>query len=168
MLSDRILGNVNDDPPTGPWSGRRQDVVDVRWHECGRRALRKTTRGGRPLRILLPLGVGLRHGDVLADLGDGIAVVHVEPAEVLVVRPRDPAELARVALEIGNLHAPVAVEGGDLIVIPDGPVEAVLGELGVPHDRQHRRFVPDRLIAAPAAVPAADFAVVRSSEQRTS
>jgi urease accessory protein UreE len=117
------------------------------------------TRGGRPVRILLPLGAGLRHGDVLADDGACLVVVHVEPADVLVVRPRTPAELARVALEIGNLHAPVAVDGDELLVIPDGPIEAVLGELGVPHERQARRFIPDRLIAAPAAAAANDFAI---------
>src|SRR4051794_13863931 len=166
MMSDRILGNIYDTSPTAGWAGRRHDLVDVRWHECNRRALRKTTRGGRPVRILLPLGGGFRHGDVLADFGDDVAVVHVEPTDVLVVRPRGTAELTRVALEIGNLHAPVAVDGGDLLVIPDGPVEAVLWELGVPHDRQTRRFVPARLIPAPAAaVPAADMIVVPATER---
>src|SRR4051812_38382888 len=117
MLCDRILGNLSD-PGGARWLAKRPDPIDVLWHECASRAMRKTSRAGRSFRILLQLGVTLRHGDILAEDATSIAAVHVVPAEVLVARPRNMREMAAVALEIGNLHAPAQASGDELLVIP--------------------------------------------------
>ena len=150
MLCDRVLRNLHDAGLLAP-AQRSPDLIDVHWHEAGLRALRKTTRGGVPLRILLPLGVALRHGDVLFEDATSLVAVEIIPTEVLVIRPRTPAEMANLALEVGNLHAPAqATEAGELLVIPDGPVEAILWRMDVPHTLDVRRFTPLAVDAMPA------------------
>lgn len=161
MLCDRVLRNVYDAGPSE--ASVPIDPVEVAWHELDRRALRKTTRAGRLLRILLPPGGVLRHGDVLAEdeRGRVVVVVDVPETEVLVARPRTFEETGVLALELGNLHVPTQVTpAGELLFVPDGPVEALLSRLGVPHDRQVRRFEPRYVEAAPVVALSAGFAVV--------
>ena len=149
MLCERILGNVEADAFAFSSPPRQRDELEIRWWELDRRALRKTTRSGRHVRVLLPLGQALADGDVLFDDGAVLIVLRVAPAEVLVVRPRDATEMGIVALVIGNLHAPAEVIGWQILIAPDGPVEAALRELGVPFERQVRRFRPLRCAGMP-------------------
>ncbi|HEV7302260.1 MAG TPA: hypothetical protein VGN72_23175 [Tepidisphaeraceae bacterium] len=144
MLYDRILSSADVEP---------SDSVDIAWHECAARALRKTTRARREVRILLPLGRSLRDGDVLAAEATGVARegeqlavlrVHVPACEVWVTDPVDPDALATVALELGNLHVPVQVSNGRLIVIADGPTREALDRYGVPFRTERRVFAPLR------------------------
>jgi urease accessory protein len=138
--------------------------VDLEWHECLGRALRTTSKRGRLVRILFPPGVTLRHGDVLGE-NDGPAaemiVINVLPCEVLVLRPRDAREAMCLALELGNLHARTQIVDGALLVLPDGPVEALVWQSGVPHELQVRRFAPEPLLSAPAFRSAPGDVLVR-------
>jgi urease accessory protein len=149
MLVDRILGNVKKNAGDFSVPSRDRDELEIDWWELDRRALRKTTRGGTPVRILLPLGESLSDGDVLFDDGQTLIVLCVAPAEVLVVRPRDAAEMGIVALELGNLHAPAEIVGDEIRVAPDGPVEAALHEMGVSYERQMCTFSPRRCAGMP-------------------
>jgi urease accessory protein len=143
MLCDRVLGRYDGGTgPPDPVVAGRLDWLDLTWDECHRRALRKNTRQGRAVRLLLRLGVRLRHGDVVADAADCLLVVDVRPVEVLVARPRSAREAAVVAVEWGNLHVPVQVADHDLATLPDGPAEAVLHEHDVPFAVERRRFEP--------------------------
>ena len=143
MLYDRILSSSEVEP---------SDTVDIPWHECAARALRKTTRAGREVRILLPLGRSARDGDILAagttTPGEGkptaMLRVHVPACEVWVTGPVDTDLLTTVALELGNLHVPVEVSQGRLIVISDGPTREVLDRYQVPFHAELRVFAPLR------------------------
>lgn len=142
MLLDRVLGRRDDSRADVGADAGRLDVVDLRWDECHRRAHAKVTRGGRPVRIVLRLGVVLRHGDVLADAPGLLLLVAVVPCEVLVVRFKSPREAAVAALELGNLHAPVELTD-DLIATPaDGPAAGVLAKHGIACAVERRRFAP--------------------------
>ena len=149
MLCERILGNVEADPSLLSSPPRRPDELEIRWWELDRRALRKTTTGGRDVRVLLPLGQALADGDVLYDNGETLIVLRVIPEEVIVVRPRDMAEMGIVALVTGNLHAPAEILADDILIAPDGPVEAALSELGIAYQRQVRAFHPRRCAGMP-------------------
>lgn len=140
MLVEAPVGHLDDstiDPSTIDW-------CDFNWAECFQRALRRRSRHGREFRLLLKIGVMLRHGDVLiAESPAGPAVVvNVLPCELLVARPRESAELAAAAFKLGDLHMPVQLDGDRIITIPDGPTEAALIELTIPFEIQHRRFEP--------------------------
>jgi urease accessory protein len=143
VLIERVLGNVFDAP--GGASASVGDVLPLSWETCLRRACGLGRRGGRDVRALLPPGVRVRHGDVLLRSPDGAALlaVEVEPCELLLARPPSAAEMATLAYELGNLHAPVQILGDrELLTIPDGPVEALLCDLAVPFQIVIRRFEP--------------------------
>src|SRR5258708_24880587 len=118
MLCDRILGNM-EEGSLGNIS-RTEDALELHWWECWKRAVNKQTAGGRDVRVLLPIGKALQHGDVIYDDGDTRIVVRVLPCEVLVVRPWDLEEMGVLMLELGNLHAPAEVSAGDVLVAADG------------------------------------------------
>jgi urease accessory protein UreE len=143
MLIERIIGNL-DDRDSADLACAQVDWLDLTWRDCAKRTVRKCTRGGQDVRILLPLGTHLKHHDVLQTPGGSIRVaVNLRPADVLVAVPRGLAEMGRLALELGNLHVPVEVREVEMVVLADGPTEALLARLGAPHRRETRRFTPE-------------------------
>jgi urease accessory protein UreE len=118
------------------------DWLDLTWQDCRLRALRKTTRGGQEIRILLRLGTRLRHGDLLNQSTPPI-IVHVVPCPVIVVVPGCPIEAAMIAYELGNQHFPIELTPTAIIVPPmDGQVEAILNRLKFSCRTEVRRFDP--------------------------
>src|SRR5437762_3212052 len=101
MLFDRF---ANADPPT---QREMLDTVEVEWHECNARALRKTTSRGEDVGLLIPIAASLHDGDLLATSDGFVVRVVVPPCEVWVVEAGDAKSFANVALELGNLHVPV-------------------------------------------------------------
>ncbi|HVT87649.1 MAG TPA: hypothetical protein VHD56_02255 [Tepidisphaeraceae bacterium] len=143
MLVETPIANIFD-PDSQDISAWSIDWVDFSWMECASRAVRKQSRNGQDIRILLKLGVTLRHGDVLwrsEDRSDAI-VVSVELSNVLIARPRNSVEAISLAFELGNLHVPIEVSDDGIVTVDDGPVEAVFRKLGVPYELQSRRFEP--------------------------
>ncbi|HYO08875.1 MAG TPA: urease accessory protein UreE [Tepidisphaeraceae bacterium] len=160
MICDRILGNLGDGEPWLDHAAR--DVIDLTWFECFRRAVKKRTRGGRSVGLLLPLGTTLHHGDVVWKDDGGIIAVEVRPCEVLAVRPATLAETGMIAAELGNLHVPLEVRrDGTLLVLPDGPVEGVLRRYGASAQRETVRFSPLRASVPEELKLAEGFSVVR-------
>lgn len=140
MLVDRVIRRWE-----GVDAGRdadRLDAVELAWDECHRRAVAKSSRRGRPVRLLLRLGTVLRHHDVLVDEPGWLLVVEVRPTDVIVVRPRSMREAAVVAAEWGNLHVPVQPTDDELITLADGPAEVALHKHHVPFTVEPRRFEP--------------------------
>ena len=166
MICDRVLGNVfardGEAPATPP-----AEVVELTWFECFRRAVRKKTAGGQTVRLLPPLGTTLLHGDVLGDEhGVAAAVVQVLPCEVLFAKPADQVRMGQVATELGNLHLPVEVRpDGTLLVLPDGPAEAVLRRYAVPYEHITTRFSPLRASVPEEFRLADDFKLTRRDAQ---
>jgi urease accessory protein len=159
MLLDRVIGKKGADATVTP-ARRSLDVLDLTWRQCGRRAVRGRTRGGRDVGILLPPGVTLRHDDVLA-AGEGhadeVLLVSVQPCDVWVAEFTDGAAMAAAALELGNLHVPVEVcQPPCLVTLPDGPVRAVLDRYATTWRPEVRRFQPLRATVGGAALRMAD------------
>ena len=159
MLCERVLGNVEADADRFPVASRQRDELEIQWWQLDRRALRRTTRDGCAIRVLLPIGQYLADGDVLFDDGATLIVVRVAPCEVLVVEPRDAAEMGNVALVVGNLHAPAEIAGYEILIAPDGPIESELNRLGISYDRQVRRFRPRRCAGMPVLQISPQFEV---------
>lgn len=156
MIFDRVVGNVHASGDAGP---SVDDWIDLRWRECFARAARLRTRGGRDIRLLLPLAAQLRHGDVISD-GTGEIGIAVRPCNVLLLHPPDPPKAILAALGLGNLHAPVQLDGEQLIALPDGPVEEFLNSLGVPFTPDVRRFEPTSIAAPLRAQLASQFQII--------
>ncbi len=144
MIFDRVVGNLS---VQGETARSVDDWVDIHWRDCFVRAARLRTRGGQDVRLLLPLGMQLRDGDVISDGAREVAVA-VRPCDVLLLHPPDAKTALLAALGLGNLHAAVQLDGEQLITLPDGPVEELLNSLGVAYAVDVRRFEPTS-IAAP-------------------
>jgi urease accessory protein UreE len=120
------------------------DWIDLTSAECSTRAMRKCTRGGREIRILLNLGTVLRHGDVLIDRTDSapMVAVNVIPDEVIVASVRDAAEIAALAYKLGDAHVPMQFCDGAIITAADPLVQAEVDAMGIEYTIEQRRFSP--------------------------
>ena len=139
------------------------DYVDVEWDEC-KSVLKKHTRGGEPVRVLLPSAQRLRHGDVLLEEQNRAIVVNVLPAPMVVVRPPDATSLAILALELGNLHWPTQIAVGEVIFPPSEVALDALKRLGLPWTLEDRRFEPQTLVATNGVNVAAALQVIRGGK----
>ena len=155
MLCDHVVTDSGS-PPT-----RIDDYVDLEWWELQRRALKKTSRLGEQLRILLPLGATLGDGSLITDQGASCLVqVNLVSCEVLIIHPRNTTELANLALELGNLHAPSEAFEGTLRTIPDGPVEELVASMALASERGVLKFNPRRCVGMPEIRVSPDFRVI--------
>lgn len=76
---------------------------------------RVTLNDGREAGLMLPRGLLLRGGDMLAtEDGSEIIEVIAAPESVSVVRCADPFLLARACYHLGNRHVPLQIMPGEL------------------------------------------------------
>lgn len=153
MLFDRVLDNLRSDKRLPI-----DDNLDLPWSDCLRRASGQTTRTGHRVRLVLPLGVRLRDGDVVTN-GTTRLAIHIMPCDVLLIRPADSRQAAMIGLGLGNLHAPVQCADEYLVTLPDGPIEQLLVQLGAKFERRRHRFEPETLVTPLQAQLAADFQI---------
>ncbi|MDB5171276.1 MAG: urease accessory protein UreE [Phycisphaerales bacterium] len=163
MWCEKILRNAaNEDP--AQWAGRDVDVVEIAWDEC-RPVLKKRSRGGEEVRLLLPVNQTLRHGDVLWEDDRRVLMIEVTPCEVIVVRPASSREAAAIALELGNLHVPTQITETEIIFIEEKSAAEVLEKWKATFAREKRRFAPTPVIAMPGVRAAGNFKVIRGNGQ---
>ena len=123
-------------------SRRERDrlVLTAEERRWGRR--RVTTEKGRMLALALPTGSVLVPGEILYVALEWYVVIEAATEPVLAVTPRSREEGLRVALEVGNRHFTLAVDGERLLVADDPAMEQLLSRLGVSFERTQSTFVP--------------------------
>jgi urease accessory protein UreE len=143
MIMDAIvLVGLPEGTDPAELAGFEADVVELTAQERRRPRRRVVTRGGRVFTLMLPLGETLAPGAILY-VGPGWYVTVAAASEALLaVSPRSPREGIRVALEIGRLHASLAVAGNRLLVPDEPALERLLRRLEVDWARTHEPFVP--------------------------
>jgi urease accessory protein len=162
MLLDRILDNLFSPTSFALQATRTLDPLDLHWPDLHRRALRATTRTGRPVGILLPLGQRLRHGDILHADDHHLITINLLPTELLIATPPSARHAALIAFELGNLHLPVEITDHEIVTLPDGPALAVCRQHEVPHRLETRRFHPLRSSVLNNPRLALDFRIDRT------
>ena len=126
----------------GELTGYEADVAELTAEERRRPRRRVVTRAGRIFTLMLPAGEILTPG-VLLHVGPGWYVTVAAASEALLaVSPRSPREGIRVAVEVGRLHATLAVAGGRLLVPDEPAIERLLRRLDVPWVRAREPFRP--------------------------
>jgi len=130
----RVLGEVDA-------SAAGFDLIDISWNEHGRRTLRRQSRAGLLVRVLLPAHEFLQHGSVLCGVDEPI-VVNLLPCRALVIRVETQARLAEICYTIGNLHLPAQITAREIAVPATEATEAALGRAGIPHAMEIRRVQP--------------------------
>ena len=119
------------------------DVVELSYGERERSRLRATMLSGREIGIDLPVGTILRHGSKLLLDDGGVVAVEASDEELLEVRARGVAELARIAYHIGNRHVPIQIGEGWLRILPDHVLKAMVEGLGGLVQAVTSRFQPE-------------------------
>jgi urease accessory protein len=122
--------------------GDRQ-VIPLAMDAADRRRVRRRLLApdGAEFELALATGTALPVGWVLSVDDERAYVITAAPERVLVVRPRDLAEAARVAHQIGNLHRDLEVlPDGTLIAMHDDPLHERLQRAGVNVVVEERAF----------------------------
>lgn len=150
MLCTEVLGNIND--PSSVIALQRRlggpfevDYVDFEWDQV--RVRHRVAKSGAGRNVELRLGdwveeMGLKDGDVLGSEsaflpGAKPVVIAVQLRSARVVRIRcavsgsvDPALIARVGWEVGNMHVPLFHgETGELIAPHSDALERLLASI---------------------------------------
>jgi urease accessory protein UreE len=143
MWCEAIVRNAAKDDN---FAGRTVDYVDIQWDQR-RSTLKARSRGGEEVRVLLPRGHALRHGDVLFEDQMRAVVINVLPCEVMVVRSAEPRLMAELALELGNLHWPTEVTETEIIFLEGEEAIAAARRLQLETSHEMRRFDPLPVLA---------------------
>jgi urease accessory protein len=118
------------------------DVVQLPMTAHDRRRVRRLVEAPDGARLALELATGtvLLPGQVLHRTASRAYIVSAALEEVLVVRPRDLAEAARVGHLIGNLHRDIEADGADVVALADAALADRLRRAGVPFVEDRRAF----------------------------
>lgn len=138
MWCESVVRNAGEG---GDFGGRAVDYVDIQWDQR-RSTLKARSRAGEEVRVLLPRGQALRHGDVLFEDDRRAVVINVLPCELIVVRSPSPRLMAALALELGNLHHPTEIGENELAFPEDPQSLAAARRVGLETTRELRRFDP--------------------------
>jgi urease accessory protein len=138
MIVQKIIGALS----TTPTSGCKVDLLQIEWHETGKKILHKKTAAGRDIVLkLINESKKLEQGDIVFSDGKLLIAVDIKPCPVLVIQPQSMYEMAAVVYEIGNKHLPLYYEEGALLVPFEQPLFNVLSAAGYKPVRAERKLL---------------------------
>lgn len=131
----RIL-HLDAEPPAG------LPIVELPMSAHDRRRVRRLVEApdGVVLALELPTGTILHPGQLLHHHAEAAYVVSAADEDVLVVRPRDLAEAARVAHLIGNMHRDIHIAGDEIVTLADDVLTERIRKIGAAVERARRPF----------------------------
>ena len=137
MLVTEIIGSLN----RLNIAERTIDTVQLQWFEANRRLMRKISARGVDVAFkLFQEGACLQHDDVVYLDAHSALVIQIEPCAVIVLSPQTLPEMARACYEIGNKHAPLFLDGDEVLVPYDAPMFAWLAAAGFAPRQETRRL----------------------------
>jgi urease accessory protein len=117
-------------------------TVEIPMTAHDRRRVRRIVEApdGVKFRLELPTGTVLHIGQELHRDGTSAYVVAGAPEDVLVIRPRDLAEAARMGHLIGNMHRDLEADGGEVVALADAALADRLRRAGITFSEERRAF----------------------------
>lgn len=117
-------------------------MIELPMSAHDRRRVRRLVEApdGVVLALELPTGTILHPGQLLHHDAEAAYVVAAADEDVLVVRPRDIAEAARVAHLIGNMHRDIHVDRHEIVALADETLLDRVRRLGAQVERTRRPF----------------------------
>src|SRR5215469_3543810 len=122
IIIDSVIGNINNDKKFKEKYDEMSsknccERIKISRLESQRARMRKSSDRGTDLALILPPGIGLKHGDVIILTDNKMVIVEIEPENVLMIEIKenihedDVLEVpVRVGHTIGNLHLPIKIE----------------------------------------------------------
>ncbi len=98
---------------------------------------------GREAALLLPRGVGLKHGDLLQAASGQLVRVAALAEDLSLALCADPVGLARACYHLGNRHVPVQIQPGRLLYQRDHVLDEMLRGLGLEPEAVRAPFEPE-------------------------
>lgn len=136
MIIKEVLGNLQN----ANISGKVIERVSLEWFELDKRRLRKVTDGGTEVGIAAEGFLRLQDGDILYDEGGTLIVVELLAAEAIVLVPKTMTEMAQVCYQLGNRHAPVFLDQGQVLIPWDPTIAEWLTKSGISMQIEKRRL----------------------------
>jgi urease accessory protein len=121
-------------------SGRRIVELPMTAHDRRRVRRRIDAPDGETFALELPTGTILHAGQILHVMDDRAYVVAAAPEEVMLVRPRDSAEAARIGHLIGNLHRDIDIQPDGIVALWDEVLAERVRRVGATVERTSRPF----------------------------
>jgi len=117
-------------------------VIELPMSAADRRRVRRLVQApdGVVLALELSTGTILHPGQLLHHDAEVAYVVTAADEDVLVVRPRDIAEAARIAHLIGNMHRDIHVQGAEIVALADDILADRIAKAGARCERARRPF----------------------------
>ncbi len=125
-----LIGNIIHDLNEQDLGDIERDYVPIEWYEVEKKVLHKASRNGLEVGIRNHEGHPLRDGDILWHDAHRALIVEILPCDCIALKPKTISEMAKACYEIGNRHAPLFMEDGELLTPFDAPLFNVLGKYG--------------------------------------
>lgn len=136
MIIEKIAGNLAD----RDISGFERDDVSIEWYEVEKKILHKTSAGGLEIGIRNSSDRPLRDGDILYQDDRMVLVIKIPESSCIVLKPKTMAEMGKACYEIGNRHAPLFIEGDELLTPFDEPLMTALIKCGFSAEKKTARL----------------------------
>jgi len=138
MICKEVIGNVE----TYSISNKKKDVLNLQWFEATKRIMRKKTEANEEIVIkFLREGNRLKEGDILYEDEEKIVVVNILPCDAIQVTPRSIYEMGTVCYEIGNKHLPLFIQGDNVLIPYEKPLERLLVATGYDVAKTHCKLL---------------------------
>jgi urease accessory protein len=130
------ITHLDAEPPAGI------PIIELPMSAHDRRRVRRLVEApdGVVLALELPTGTILHPGQLLHHDAEAAYVVSAADEDVLIVRPRDLAEAARVGHLIGNMHRDIHVEADEIVALADDLLLERIRKTGATVERARRPF----------------------------
>jgi urease accessory protein len=122
--------------------GKEIDRLLLTWEQRRWMRGRFTTEKGREIGVALPTGLQIEIGQIMWIAPDWYLTMGAASEPLLSIHAGDPQEAIRIAFEVGNLHFPLAVAGGRLLVPDDSAMTQLLGRIGARWEKCSIAFEP--------------------------
>ncbi|MFL2932360.1 MAG: urease accessory protein UreE [bacterium] len=108
---------------------REIQKIPLGWEERTKSRQKVRTENGEEFAIALTTGQTLKVGDILLEDRDRVVVIDAIKEDVLVLHPNSAEEMAKIAFQIGNRHAPIQIEKDRILTPYDRLMEDFLKKL---------------------------------------
>ncbi|SFR14583.1 urease accessory protein UreE [Desulfoscipio geothermicus] len=126
MLIENIVHDLNEQD----LGDLERDYIAIEWYEVEKKVLHKVSRNGLGIGIRNHEGRPLRDGAILWHDAHRALIVEILPCDCIALKPNTMSEMAKACYEIGNRHAPLFMEDGELLTPFDAPLFNVLEKYG--------------------------------------
>ncbi|TYB75898.1 urease accessory protein UreE [Bizionia myxarmorum] len=138
MICKEVIGNAE----VYPIDNKKRDILNLEWFETTKRIMRKKTEANDEIVIkFLKEGTRLKEGDILYEDEEKVVLVNILPCDAIQVTPRSIYEMGTVCYEIGNKHLPLFIQGDNVLIPYEKPLERLLLASGYEVKKTHCKLL---------------------------